>query len=150
LCRPNYTRKSEIAFDFLPASDRLLVMTAHLEPGDLFLWDDRTLHCNASGHPGYPTPPDSLSRAAVLVCMAPRGWGGTDPKVTQAARRYALELGVDGGHDTTCSLRSMAAVDERKREVEEQDSWAIDGLDGERRRVPQAVLTEYQMAIAGV
>ena len=63
---------------------------------------------------------------------------------------YALELGVDGGHNTTCSLRSIAAVEERKLEVEEQDSWAIEGLDGERRRVPQAVLNEYQLSLAGV
>jgi ectoine hydroxylase-related dioxygenase (phytanoyl-CoA dioxygenase family) len=46
---------------------------AHLEAGDLFLWDDRTFHCNASGHPSFPTPPDQLARAAVLCCMAPRG-----------------------------------------------------------------------------
>ncbi len=44
---------------------------AHLYPGDLLLWDSRTIHCSA---PGLATPDyaDRLLRAASLVCMMPR------------------------------------------------------------------------------
>jgi len=44
---------------------------AHMEAGDLMLWDSRTIHCSS---PGAQTPSDatSLLRAASLVCMMPR------------------------------------------------------------------------------
>ena len=62
--------------DLVPGGLQTLMLVYYcLRPqaGDVLMWDDRTLHCNASGHPGYPTPPDQLARAAVLCCMAPKG-----------------------------------------------------------------------------
>jgi len=50
---------------------------AHMEAGDLLLWDSRTIHCSS---PGSDTPPDAkaLMRAASLVCMMPRAKSNPD------------------------------------------------------------------------
>jgi len=44
---------------------------AHMDAGDMLLWDSRTVHCSS---PGSDTPPDAqaLMRAASLICMMPR------------------------------------------------------------------------------
>ncbi len=44
---------------------------AHMEAGDMLLWDSRTIHCSS---PGSDTPPEApaLMRAASLICMMPR------------------------------------------------------------------------------
>jgi len=58
-----------------PKQDPLLADTqpiqAHMEAGDMLLWDSRTIHCSS---PGTRTPPNNrkLLRAASLVCMMPR------------------------------------------------------------------------------
>ena len=44
---------------------------AHLYPGDLLLWDSRTIHCSAPGTE-RPDNDQALLRAASLVCMMPR------------------------------------------------------------------------------
>ena len=54
-------------------------------------------------------------------------WGATDPGASRAARAYALELGVDGGHDTTCSLRTPDRVEERLAEIKADNTWSIKG-----------------------
>lgn len=71
---------------------------AHLEEGDLFLWDSRTLHGNSAGCSVGGTRPDAqgagLLRAAVYVCMAPRARASAP---TLAQRRRAVRAGVGGG-----------------------------------------------------
>ena len=44
---------------------------AHMEPGDLMLWDSRTIHCSSHGT-GTPDNDTDLLRAASLICMMPR------------------------------------------------------------------------------
>jgi hypothetical protein len=65
-----------------------------LEPGDLFLWDDRTLHCNAPGYGPAPATTDLL-RACCYVCMTPKS--NATPEII-AGRRRAVELGWGTGH----------------------------------------------------
>ena len=73
-----------------PNQDQLLADTqpiqAHMEAGDMLLWDSRTIHCSS---PGTKTPPDNkqLLRAASLVCMMPRA--KSNPKVL-AQRQAAV------------------------------------------------------------
>ncbi len=62
-----------------PADDPRLHATppimAHLEAGDMMLWDSRTVHCSSPGLESAPrSDPDkpSLIRAASLVCMMPK------------------------------------------------------------------------------
>jgi len=60
-----------------PADDPQLVDTppimCHLEPGDLFLWDSRTIHCSSPGlEPAAAPTQHELVRAVSLVCMMPR------------------------------------------------------------------------------
>lgn len=59
-----------------PADDPLLVSTppimCHIEAGDLFLWDSRTIHCSAPGSGDAAGGASGLIRAASLVCMMPK------------------------------------------------------------------------------
>jgi hypothetical protein len=143
-------------------------IVAHLEAGDLFLWDDRTFHCNASGHPprlSYSSrsalqssaawhqkvreplcmfihPGSSHARRQHIVQLymgvsihahtrrAHAAWGASDPETARAARALALELGVDGGHDTSSSLRTLARVEERLAEIHSDRTWSIEWIDG--------------------
>ena len=77
-----------------PADDQRLMNTppimAHLEAGDMMLWDSRTVHCSSPGiEPGAPSNPaqPSLTRAASLVCMMPKS-RATNEVLSQ--RRAAL------------------------------------------------------------
>ena len=83
-----------------------------------------------------------------MVCMAPKGWGAPSREISRAARKAALEGGIDGGHATTKSLSSLEAVE--AREMEESGRQHMVGLDGVKRRVPQARLSAYQLDLAGV
>ncbi len=77
-----------------PADDPRLHATppimAHLEAGDLMLWDSRTVHCSSPGlEPAPATDPNkpSLIRAASLVCMMPKSRASDD---VLAQRRAAV------------------------------------------------------------
>jgi len=43
----------------------------HMEPGDMLLWDSRTIHCSNSGE-SIPDGTKDLIRAASLICMMPK------------------------------------------------------------------------------
>ncbi len=43
----------------------------HMEPGDMLLWDSRTIHCSNSGT-NLPEGTKGLIRAASLICMMPK------------------------------------------------------------------------------
>ena len=58
---PNDDPKLQDAKPIMPA----------LEPGDLLLWDSRTIHCSAPGQQ-QPENNNELLRAASLICMMPR------------------------------------------------------------------------------
>jgi hypothetical protein len=74
-----------------PSDDPLLSGTppimCHLEPGDMLLWDSRTIHCS-SGSLEPPEPRAELMRAVSLVCMMPRRL--TPPAVLEQ-RKHAVE-----------------------------------------------------------
>ncbi len=58
-----------------PNDDPLLADTqpiiAHMQPGDLMLWDSRTIHCSSHGLEDSDEQ-QQLLRAASLICMMPR------------------------------------------------------------------------------
>lgn len=62
-----------------PANDPLISgpSTVHLEPGDLLLWDSRTIHCSGPGE-GHSEAEPRLVRAVSLVCMMPRSRTSSD------------------------------------------------------------------------
>ena len=59
---------------------------AHMEAGDLLLWDSRTIHCSS---PGIERPENDtdLLRAASLICMMPRSKSNSE---TIAQRKTAV------------------------------------------------------------
>ncbi|MEP4485519.1 MAG: phytanoyl-CoA dioxygenase family protein [Halioglobus sp.] len=67
---------------------------AHMEAGDMMLWDSRTVHCSSPGiEPAAASDPSApaLIRAASLVCMMPKS-KATDEVI--AKRRAAVDAVV--------------------------------------------------------
>ena len=65
-------------------------LMAHMEPGDMMLWDSRTVHCSSPGPQTALTTDRTapeLTRVASLVCMMPRAH--SNPEVI-AKRRAAV------------------------------------------------------------
>jgi ectoine hydroxylase-related dioxygenase (phytanoyl-CoA dioxygenase family) len=59
----------------------------HMEPGDLLLWDSRTIHCSNSGSE-LDQDTTGLIRAASLICMMPKNLSSED---ILEKRREAVE-----------------------------------------------------------
>ncbi len=76
-----------------PKNDPLLADTQpimpNLHPGDLLLWDSRTIHCSAPGQGDAPNI-DGLLRAASLVCMMPKE--KSNPKVIERRKQAVAKL----------------------------------------------------------
>ncbi|MFT5530044.1 MAG: hypothetical protein ACI91O_000051 [Candidatus Poriferisodalaceae bacterium] len=74
-----------------PADDPQLADTppimCHIEAGDLFLWDSRTVHCSSPGT-GNQSANSELLRAASLICMMPKARSNPE---TIKQRRAAVE-----------------------------------------------------------
>ena len=86
----------------LPSEDPLvtqapaLARQIHLQRGDLLCWDSRTAHCNTPGTDGKAVDRiNGLTRAAVLVCMTPRGRASD---TTIAARKAAATEQITTTH----------------------------------------------------
>jgi hypothetical protein len=93
---PDRLARIDAAIDHFrfPADDPQLATTppimCHMEPGDLLLWDSRTVHCSSPGAQVDATSASvpALVRAASLVCMMPRS--RSNERVI-AKRRAAVE-----------------------------------------------------------
>jgi len=77
-----------------PADDPRLTATppimAHMEAGDMMLWDSRTVHCSSPGlepAPATNAAAPTLLRAASLVCMMPKSLASDE---VLAQRRAAV------------------------------------------------------------
>jgi hypothetical protein len=73
-------------------------ITAHLEAGDAFVWDSRTLHGAARGSGGAAAAAavtGQLARAASYVCLSPRRAASAE---VIAQRHAALASGTGFGH----------------------------------------------------
>ena len=106
----------------------------HLEAGDLYLWDDRCLHCG--GAP--PTEPDAtpaLQRAMILVCMKPKS--ESEPGAAEN-RKQAFEHGVGGGHVAGRLIDIEGAV----ASLKESGRW---DNHGKFKRIKPPVLNASQM-----
>lgn len=93
--------------DFLPVPEDDPILTAHgrrmvllrADPGDLILWDSRTIHCNGPAlrppmegrRKGAPVPSaDALLRLVGYVCCTPSRW--CPPSVMAKRAKAALEM----------------------------------------------------------
>ena len=128
---PEMTSKRGLRYDLIRVSDLpsgCAGITAHMEAGDMFLWDSRTLHGACKGVAGAPLLPPlpqsgeqqsssssvRLGRAVVYVCYSPKD------KLTAevaAQRRYALAAGIGFGHqahhlDAKVVVTTEAAADD--------------------------------------
>lgn len=87
------------AGDWCPCNERALREQAVLllaSPGDLILWDSRTIHGGIVGS-GRTTTDDSadLARLSVTVAMTPRAWAS---QLVQQCRRDGFEKGANFNH----------------------------------------------------
>ena len=116
---------------------------AHLEAGDGFLWDDRTLHCNAPGV-GSGDPVASLQRAAVYMSFSQKALAS---EATLAARRLMVERHIGTGH------ASRHIGGRTPDEVASQALWTegqVDEVNGRKFKVaPPARLNAYQLSLVG-
>jgi len=88
--------------DFLPVPEGDAILNGggcllRAEPGDLILWDSRTIHCNTpalapleDAPEGAVPPPQHLLRMAGYVCFTPASWCPSE--VIEQRARAALDL----------------------------------------------------------
>lgn len=69
----------------------------------VFLWDDRTLHCNAPGVGQAPATPELL-RSCCYVCMTPKTSATSD---VIKGRHRAVELGWGTGHTSHTQVQFL-------------------------------------------
>ena len=93
-------------------------IVAHLEAGDLFLWDSRTIHGNTAGpvhpatratakreQPSQAHPGEQLIRCAAYVCMAPKSMVPPQERAELSRLRMeAVKQGWTGGHQARHGL----------------------------------------------
>ena len=140
----------------IPASDPLLrsafdrgdVITLELLPGDLLLWDSRTIHCSQPGHPkaggaeGGEQAVAEADRAAVLVTMMPRS--RVRPEVLRL-RPDAIERGITATHWVDEAPAVLGAERGENRELEQErvkrmrDMGVILSLEGLTEAMMQLV-----------
>lgn len=111
---------------------------AHMEAGDMMLWDSRTVHCSSPG-PG-PVPTTNLAapellRVASLVCMMPRSHSNAD---VIAHRRAAVT-----------SRTSTTNWSDRWINADQFDMVLSAGDPTKYQLPPVPELTEYQLALVG-
>lgn len=125
-----------------PADDPRLQETppvmCHMEPGDMMLWDSRTVHCSSPGlEPAPPSDPatPSLIRAASLVCMMPKS-RASDEVIAQRRAAVATRTSTTNWSDRFLSTDDYS-------EMQGADNLAKFQLPP----VPQ--LTKNQSALVG-
>ena len=103
-----------------------------MEPGDLLLWDSRTIHCSNSGYKVDNNTTD-LIRAASLICMMPKELSSED---ILEKRREAVEKLIS----TTNWTNSFRNADEFPLILEAQDR--------DKYQWPKKpILNEYQKSL---
>ena len=104
----------------------------HMEPGDMLLWDSRTIHCSNSGTE-LSNNTSSLIRAASLICMMPKSL--SDESVLEK-RREAVEKLIS----TTNWTNSFRNADEFP--------LILDAQDRTNYKWPKKpILNEYQKSL---
>lgn len=78
------------------------VIIAHVEPGDVVLWDDRSIHCNHPGVTGTIPARDGLLRAAMYCTMAP---AATAVAEVVKSRKQCIAEGWGSGSGGWCAHR---------------------------------------------
>ena len=133
---------------------------AHLEAGDVFLWDDRTAHCNAPGVGGGAAAAAdavALLRAVVYVSFSPRAQ--TTPEAL-GYRRQMVQCHIGTGHaarlnahrNMTEELGAAKAWAPGDVDVVEPEAkWSTSPYAGPSEFVVAnpAVLSAYQLSLVG-
>lgn len=109
----------------------------------MFLWDDRTLHCNSPGV-GSGDPVARLQRAAVYISFSRKALASPE---TLAARKLMIERHIGTGH------ASQHIAGQTAEAIASEPKWTdgkIDEVDGRKFRVAApAKLNEYQLSLVG-
>jgi len=112
------------------SSDKAVM--CHMEPGDMLLWDSRTIHCSNSGT-SLDQETNTLIRAASLICMMPKHLTSED---VLEQRREAVDKLIS----TTNWTNSFRNADEFPLILEAEDR--------EKYTWPKKpILSEYQKSL---
>ena len=121
-----------------PSDDPMLVGTppimCHMEPGDILLWDSRTIHCSSAAIEA-PDATAELMRAVSLICMMPKSL--TPPDVLEQRKRA-----VEGVISTTNWTDKFINADRFPQIT------SAPNIERYRRPAPP-VLSEYQRKLVG-
>jgi hypothetical protein len=121
-----------------PSDDPMLVGTppimCHMEPGDILLWDSRTIHCSSAAIEAPDATPE-LMRAVSLICMMPKSL--TPPDVLEQRKRA-----VEGVISTTNWTDKFINADRFPQIT------SAPNIERYRRPAPP-VLSEYQRKLVG-
>ena len=104
----------------------------HMEPGDMLLWDSRTIHCSNAGTE-LSNDTSNLIRAASLICMMPKSL--SDESVLEKRREA-----VDKLISTTNWTNSFRNADEFPLILEAQDR-------AKYKWPKKPILNEYQKSL---
>jgi len=106
----------------------------HMEPGDMLLWDSRTIHCSNSGDK-LPEGAKSLIRAASLICMMPKERSNEDV-INQRRKAVEKVISTTNWSDTFRNADEFPLILEAK--------------DKEKYKWPtKPKLTDYQKDLVG-
>jgi hypothetical protein len=109
-------------------------LMCHMEPGDMLLWDSRTIHCSNSGDK-LPEGAKSLIRAASLICMMPKERSNEDV-INQRRRAVEKVISTTNWSDTFRNADEFPLILEAK--------------DKEKYKWPtKPKLTDYQKDLVG-
>ena len=128
--------KSKLVYKDLPNDDPKLsskpAVMCHMEPGDMLLWDSRTIHCSNSGTE-LSDDTNNLIRAASLICMMPKYL--SDESVLEKRREA-----VDKLISTTNWTNSFRNADEFPLILEAEDR-------AKYKWPKKPILNEYQKSL---
>lgn len=107
-------------------------ITTHLEPGDAFVWDSRTLHGACTGsHNATAGNGTLLARFAAYVCYSPRSSASAE---VIRQRREALASGTGFGHQAH-HLHDQTMMRQAKSNTATGPQLRWDDLTGIQRRL---------------
>ena len=109
-------------------------LMCHMEPGDMLLWDSRTIHCSNSGIK-LPEGAKGLIRAASLICMMPKERSNEDV-INQRRKAVERVISTTNWSDTFRNADEFPVILEAKDR--EKYKWP-----------PKPKLTDYQKDLVG-
>jgi len=123
------------------------VVTCLLEPGDVLIWDSRTVHCSYPSEEkmqrkgSTPLQSHGLIRAAGLINMIPRG------KCSQAIRNERLKA-IDSSRTLTHWVDKAAPLGEERSEDADKEDRCVGYMKTQQKHMNKVLLSYEDLSAA--